>query len=132
MKSTYSGGHDKAAIAVYNGDCDGGVAFMDILTDSATNLQGKFPDIQQKVKVFMLGDRIPNDGLQFVKGFDPKMKAITVKALLAMMQDPGGKAVVKSIYNYDAFEQADYAKYYGPFNELLKKAGIDVASLVKQ
>jgi hypothetical protein len=49
-----------------------------------------------------------------------------------MMQDPGGNAVVKSIYNYDAFEKADYAKYYGPFADMLKKAGIDVASLVKQ
>ncbi len=34
MKSTYAGGHDKAAIAVFQGDCDAGVAFMDILTIS--------------------------------------------------------------------------------------------------
>ena len=132
MKSTYAGGHDKAAIAVYQGDCDAGVAFMDILTDKPTNLVGKFPDITTKVKVFALGDRIPNDGLQFVKGFDPKLRALTIEALLAMMKDPGGNAVVKSIYNYDAFETADYNKYYAPFADLLKKAGVDVASLVKQ
>ncbi len=59
MKSTYAGGHDKAAIAVYQGDCDAGVAFMDVLTDKATNLAGKFPDITQKVTVFQVGDRIP-------------------------------------------------------------------------
>jgi hypothetical protein len=40
--------------------------------------------------------------------------------------------VVKSIYNYDAFEVADFDKYYGPFQELLKKAGVDVSKLVKQ
>lgn len=132
IKGTFAGGHDKAAIAVYQGDCDAGVAFMDILTDSATNLQGKFPDITEKVKVFQVGDRIPNDGLQFIQGLDPKIKDITVEALLAMMKDPGGNAVVKSIYNYDAFEVADYSKYYGPFNELLKKAGVDVSKLVRQ
>lgn len=132
IKGTYAGGHDKAAIAVYQGDCDAGVAFMDILTDSATNLQGKFPDIAQKVKVFQVGDRIPNDGLQFIQGLDPKIKAITLEGLLAMMKDPGGNAVVKSIYNYDAFEQADFSKYYGAFEELLKKAGVDVSKLVKQ
>ncbi len=49
-----------------------------------------------------------------------------------MMKDPAGNAVVKSIYNYDAFEVADYAKYYAPFNELLKKAGVDVSKLVRQ
>lgn len=132
IKGTYAGGHDKAAIAVYQGDCDAGSAFMDILTDSATNLQGKFPDITQKVKVFAVGDRIPNDGLQFIQGLDPKIRDITVEAVLAMMKDPGGNAVVKSIYNYDAFEVADYNKYYGPFNELLKKAGVDVSKLVRQ
>ncbi len=132
MQSTYAGGHDKAAIAVYQGDCDAGVAFMDILTDSATNLQAKFPDITQKVQVFAVGDRIPNDGLQFVHGFDPAKEKLIVAALLGMMQDPGGYAVVKSIYNYDGFEQADFSKYYGPFQELLKKAGVDVSTLVKQ
>ncbi len=132
MQSTYAGGHDKAAIAVYNGDCDAGVAFMDILTDSATNLQAKFPDITTKVQVFAVGQRIPNDGLQFVHGFDPAKESLIVAALQAMMQDPGGHAVVKSIYNYDGFEQADFSKYYGPFQDLLKKAGIDVSTLVKQ
>lgn len=132
LQSTYAGGHDKSAIAVYQGDCDAGVAFMDVLTDSATNLQGKFPDIAEKVKVFMVGDRIPNDGLQYIKGLDPKIKAITTEALLEMMKDPAGKAVVKSIYNYDAFEVTDFSTAYGPFNELLKKAGIDVSKLVRQ
>ncbi len=132
MQSTYAGGHDKAAIAVYQGDCDAGVAFMDVLTDSATDLQGKFPDIAQKVQVFAVGDRIPNDGLQFVHGFDPAKETLIVSALMGMMADPGGNAVVKSIYNYDAFEQADFSKYYGPFQDLLKKAGIDVTTLVKQ
>ena len=132
MKSTYAGGHDKAAIAVYNGDCDAGVAFMDILTDKPTNLAAKFPDIAQKVQVFALGDRIPNDGLQYIKDLDPKIKAITTEALLAMMAEPGGNAVVKSIYSYDAFEKADYNTYYAPFSDMLKKAGIDVATLVKQ
>lgn len=132
IQGTYAGGHDKAAIAVYQGDCDAGVAFMDILTDSATNLQAKFPDITEKVTVFQVGDRIPNDGLQYIKDLDPKIKAITTEALLEMMKDPGGNAVVKSIYNYDAFEAADYDVYYGPFNELLKKAGVDVSKLVRQ
>ena len=132
LQSTYAGGHDKSAIAVYQGDCDAGVAFMGILTDSSTNLQARFPDITEKVKVFMVGDRIPDDGLQCIKDLDPKIKAITTEALLAMMEDPLGKAVVKSIYNYDAFEVTDFATAYGPFNELLKKAGIDVSKLVKQ
>jgi phosphonate transport system substrate-binding protein len=132
LKSTYAGGHDKAAIAVYQGDCDAGVAFMDILTDVPTNLKAKFPDITDKVKVFAVGARIPNDGLQYAKDLDPAIKSITTAGLLAMMADPGGNAVVYSIYAYNNFEPADYAKYYAPFEALLKKAGVDVSKLVKQ
>jgi len=132
MKSTYAGGHDKAAIGVYQGDCDAGVAFMDILTDKPTNLASKFPDIAQKVQVFAVGDRIPNDGLQFIKDLDPAIRSITVDALMAMEADPGGNAVVKSIYNYNNFEKTDYNTYYAPFADTLKKAGVDVTTLVKQ
>jgi phosphonate transport system substrate-binding protein len=132
MKSTYSGGHDKAAIAVYQGDCDAGVAFMDILTDPPTNLQAKFPDITQKVQVFAVGQRIPNDGVQFIQGFDPNMKALTLDAIMAMEADPGGNAVIYSVYAYNNFEKADYSKYYAPFEQLLKNAGVDVSKLVKQ
>lgn len=132
IKGTFAGGHDKAAIGVYQGDCDAGVAFMDILTDVPTNLKGKFPDITDKVKVFAVGQRIPNDGLQFAKDLDPNIKAISVAGLMAMMADPGGNAVVYNIYAYNAFEQADYSKYYAPFEALLVKAGVDLSKLVKQ
>lgn len=132
MQSTFAGGHDKAAIAVYNGDCDAGVAFMDVLTDPATNLAAKFPDIATKVQVFAVADRIPNDGLQFIHGFDPAKKSLIVDALLAMMQDPGGNAVVKSIYSYSGFEKTDFATTYAPFEQTLKAAGVDISKLVKQ
>ncbi len=132
LQSTYAGGHDKAVIAVYQGDCDAGVAFMDALTSPSYDLVAKFPDLADKVKVFAVGDRIPNDGLQYIKNLDPQIKAITTEALLALMEDPLGNAMVKSIYDYDAFEVADYNTYYAPFNETLKKAGVDVAELVRQ
>jgi phosphonate transport system substrate-binding protein len=132
LKSTYAGGHDKAAIAVYNGDCDAGDAFMDIRTDAATNLQGKYPDITDKVVVFAVGQRIPNDGLQFAANLDSAIKSITVDALMAMMADKGGAAVVSSIYGYNAFEKATFADNYADFEKLLKDAGIDPAKLVKQ
>jgi hypothetical protein len=60
------------------------------------------------------------------------MRTLIVNALLAMMADPGGNAVVYSIYAYNAFEKTDYNTYYAPFADTLKKAGIDIASLVKQ
>jgi phosphonate transport system substrate-binding protein len=126
----YAGGHDKVAIAVYRGDCDAGVTFVDALSDAQYNLKATFPDIADKVAAFAVSDRIPNDGLQYVKGLDQKIKDITTQGLLAMMADPGGNATVKAVYSYDAFSKLD-KPYYDDFAAVLKKAGVDPVTLVK-
>jgi phosphonate transport system substrate-binding protein len=125
-----AGSHPNVAVAVYQGDCDAGVTFINVLTDEAAGLQATYPDITEKVKVFAVSDRIPNDGLQFIKSLDPELKAVIVEGLMAMSEDPGGKAVLKSLYNYDAFQEVDPA-FYNDFLAVLQAAGVDPATLVK-
>jgi len=125
-----AGSHPNVAIAVYKGDCDAGVTFINVLTDAAANLAATYPDITTKVTVFADTDRIPNDGMQFVKDLDPKIQAVTVEGMLAMAQDPGGQAVLKSLYNYNNFQKVD-PTFYNDFAAVLKKAGVDPATLVK-
>jgi len=132
IKSTISGSHPNVAIAVYKGDCDAGVTYINVLTDAATNLAGTYPDITQKVVVFADTIRIPNDGVQYIKTLDPKLQAITTEALLAMSKDPGGKAVLSKLYAINAFQNIDSSfTMYSDFATVLKKAGVDPASLVK-
>lgn len=127
-----AGSHPNVAIAVYKGDCDAGVTYINVLTDAATNLAGTYPDITQKVTVFADTDRIPNDGVQYVKTLDPKLQAITTEALLAMSKDPGGKAVLAKLYAINAFQQIDPTfTMYSDFAAVLKKAGVDPVSLIK-
>jgi phosphonate transport system substrate-binding protein len=128
--SQNAGSHNNVAIAVYKGDCEAGVTFIDVLTDKAANLQAKYPDITDKVKIFADTDRIPNDGVQYIKSLDPKLQAITTDALLAISNDPGGKAMLSSLYTINAFEKID-ATFYNDFAAVLKKAGVDPSSLVK-
>ncbi len=125
-----AGSHPNVAIAVYNGDCDAGVTYINVLTDAATNLQAQYPDITDKVKPFAVTDRIPNDGVQYTKDLPQDIQDITTNALLAMSQDPGGKAVLASLYTINAFEKID-ATFYDDFANVLKAAGVDPASLVQ-
>ena len=125
-----AGSHPNVAVAVYKGDCDAGVTFINVLTDASANLQATYPDITDKVTVFAVTDRIPNDGMQFIKSLDPKLQAVIVEGMMAMAQDPGGKAVLKSLYNYDTFQQVE-PTFYDDFAKVLKAAGVDPASLVK-
>lgn len=125
-----AGSHDNVAIAVYNGDCDAGATFVNILTDSVANLAGTYPDINDKVKPFAVGEKIPNDGMQVIKSLDPKLRDAIVNGVLFMTKDPGGKAVLKSLYNYDSLVAVD-ANFYDAFLAVLVKAGVDPATLVK-
>jgi hypothetical protein len=68
--------------------------------------------------------------MQFIKTLDPKIEAVTVEGMLAMAQDPGGQAVLKSLYNYNNFQKVD-PTFYNDFAAVLKKAGVDPATLVK-
>ena len=75
-------------------------------------------------------DRIPSDGVQYVKDLDPKIQTAITDGLLAMAADPGGNQVLRLLYTVDGFQKID-ASFYKPFAEVLKKAGVDAAALVK-
>jgi phosphonate transport system substrate-binding protein len=128
--TTDAGSHPNVAIAVYNGDCDAGVTFIDVMTDAAANLKAKYPDIAEKVVAFEDTDRIPNDGVQVTKELDPATKGAIVTGLMTMSKDPGGAAMLKSLYSINGFEEIQ-PDFYNAFGEILKKAGVDPASLVK-
>ena len=130
ITSVQAGSHPNVAIGVYNGTCDAGASYVDILTDGPTNLVGTYPDILQKVKVFALSDRIPNDGVQYVSDFPTAFQNITTEALLAMIADPGGKAVLKKLYSINAFQKFDVQPtIYTDFLKVLQAAGVDPTSL---
>jgi phosphonate transport system substrate-binding protein len=128
--TTNAGSHNNVAIAVYKGDCDAGVTYIDVMTDTSANLAATYPDISTKVVAFADTARIPNDGMQFIKSLDPKLQSVIVEGMLAMVADPGGKAVLKSLYNYDNLTKVE-PNTYDAFLAVLKAAGVDPATLVK-
>ncbi len=125
-----AGSHPNVAIAVYKGDCDAGVTFIDVLTDAAANLKEKYPDISEKVVAFAVPTASPTTACRFTKDLDPALKDAIVDGLMAMSKDPGGNAVLQSLYSINGFEKID-ATFYDEFASILKKAGVDPASLVK-
>ncbi|HEY4721163.1 MAG TPA: PhnD/SsuA/transferrin family substrate-binding protein, partial [Anaerolineae bacterium] len=128
--TTNAGSHNNVGIAVYKGDCDAGVTFIDVVTDKAANLAAQYPDIADKVKAFAVTDQIPNDGVQFVKDLAQPVKDATVAGLLAMVKDPGGNATLAGLYTINGFQKVD-ANFYDAFTAVLTKAGVDPASMVK-
>jgi phosphonate transport system substrate-binding protein len=125
-----AGSHPNVAVAVYQGDCDAGVSFINVLTDQAAGLQEKYPDITEKVKPFAVTDRIPSDGVQFINSLDPAVQTAIADALVSMAEDPGGNAVLRGLYSINGFQKID-PTFYDDFAEVLLAAGVDPAELVQ-
>lgn len=130
LKATQNAGsHDNVAIAVYKGDCDAGATFVDVRTDSEP-IKKSYPDILDKVDQFYITQNIPNDGMQVAKDLDAKLKQASVDGMMAIAKDTGGAAMLKRLYSYGGLDKIS-ANFYDDFRDLLKKAGVDAASMVK-
>ena len=119
--TTFAGGHDKVALAVYSGQVAGGATFIDVRTNA-----GMPADILEKTKVIDKAGPIPNDGVALRKGFPDDIGKQVVKGLVDYGKTDAGKAALKSLFTWDGMQEVD-AKFYDPMREAAKLAGIDVA-----
>ncbi len=130
LTATFAGSHPNVGVAVYKGDCDAGVTYIDIRTDGAAKLYETYPDIMEKVVVFYTTDPIPNDGIQFIPNFDPALRAQIVAAFLKLSEDEAGKQLLKDLYSINGLVEIQ-PDFYDAFAKTMIDAGVDPATLVK-
>ena len=116
-----AGSHDASVAGVYNGDCDAGSSYV----DARTTIEEDYPDVMDVIQVIEISTDIPNDGVQFVAGFDADMKAQIVAALLAIAETEEGVAALGEAYSWSALEEHDDT-FYDAFRQVLDAAGVSV------
>ncbi|QPC46141.1 phosphate/phosphite/phosphonate ABC transporter substrate-binding protein [Mangrovibacillus cuniculi] len=102
-----TGGHDNAAIAVYEGDADVATTF----TDVRETLLEEYPDMMEKLKVIGTTDDIPNDTISVVKELDEDMKNKIKEAFLSFNEDEEMIQIMKDVYSWDAIDEATDEEY---------------------
>lgn len=117
----FAGGHDKAALQVYQGAVDGAATFIDVRTSP-----GMPADIMQKTKVIDTAGPIPNDGAAVRKGFPEDLTKQIQQAMSDFSQTEAGKKSFKDLYSWDGMRVVD-SKFYDPVRDAAKLAGIDLA-----
>jgi len=120
----FAGSHDAAVLGVYNGDCDAGASFV----DARASVEDEFPDVMDKVLQIEISVEIPNDGVQFAKGFPAEIQTKLVDALIKIIGTEEGKTAMKSAYQWDGLEKHDNT-FYDAFRQLLDAAGITAEDL---
>jgi phosphonate transport system substrate-binding protein len=120
-----TGGHDKTALGVYNGDCDAGATFGDARTLIATD----HPDVNEKLIVIATTDPIPNDTVAFAPAVPQEIRDKVVKAFQDMVANEADLKMLGDLYRWTGLEvQQD--SFFDPFRQMLDAAGVKVEDYV--
>ena len=127
--------HDNVITMIYQGQVDAGAAFYSDgfdgkIKDARERVMTQFPDVESKVKVLKITDKIPNDPFVFRKGMDPVIVDKIIVSLKKYLATEEGKTVFKNIYAIDGVVPATN-KDYDSLREVIKSVGVDVGTLVK-
>lgn len=119
-----AGSHDASVTGVYTGDCDAGASFV----DARATIEDEFPDVMDVLQVIFITGDIPNDGVQFVPGFDADLRTQIVDALLAIMATEDGVAAMDAAYEWTGLE-VHGDEFYDQFRQILDAAGVSPEDL---
>jgi phosphonate transport system substrate-binding protein len=121
----FSGSHDAAVAAVYNGECDAGSSFV----DARSNLTEDYPDIMEEITVIEVSVDIPNDGVQYHPSISRGMRDQINDVLLTIHETEEGAEALETAYSWTELAKRDDT-FYEPFRQILDAAGIDISQFM--
>lgn len=133
--TTFAIKHDNVITMIYNGQVDAGAAFYSDafdgkIKDARERVMTQFPDVEKKVLVLKITDKIPNDPFVFRKGMPADVTKKFIDGLKKYLATKEGADAFKAIYAVDGVVPATN-KDYDSLRKVLKETNTDAAALVK-
>ncbi|MGH8936197.1 MAG: phosphate/phosphite/phosphonate ABC transporter substrate-binding protein [Acidimicrobiia bacterium] len=107
VEPIFTGGHDGAVTAVYNGDADIGVSF----DDARGTISEENPDVGEQVIVFTITDEIPNDVVAVRSELPQSLKDAVVQAISDYLETDEGKEIFDEIYDWTDVQPASESDF---------------------
>ncbi|GIS98299.1 MAG: phosphonates-binding protein [Acidimicrobiales bacterium] len=98
----FTGGHDAAVVAVYNGDADVGVSY----DDARRTLRKEQVDVGDKVMVFNITAEVPNDVVAASALLPDSLQTAVYDAISAYLATDEGEAVFDEAYGWTDIRRA--------------------------
>jgi phosphonate transport system substrate-binding protein len=99
---TFTGGHDAAVTAVYNGDATIGLSF----DDARRTIRKENTDVGEKVIVFSITDEIPNDVVAVRSALPDTLKEAIYTAVDDFLATDEGEVIFDEIYGWTDIRRA--------------------------
>lgn len=107
FNAIFTGGHDEAVTAVYNGDAKFGVSF----DDARRNIRKTNADVGSKVIVIGITPEVPNDVVAVRSDLPDSLKEAVYEAVESYLGTEEGQAVFDEIYGWTDVRRADDAEF---------------------
>jgi len=120
-QQVFAGGHDKAALAVLQGQVDAAAIGKDVIP----RLNSTYPNADKELRIIEETPDIPNDGVAFRKGLSPEVVEKTRQALLRITaREDGVKVFTDAIGTRGVAPTTDAA--YEPVRRAATVLGLDL------
>lgn len=129
----YSGGHDATVLAVLNRKVDAGATFANFTDgkDAAWIQYLKDPEERKKIRAIAYSEPIPADNLVINANLDSTLAKKIEEIFLELSRDPGGKKMLRDLYQIDGFVAAT-DQDYDSIREAFRIAGINLKEALKK
>ncbi|MCB0349818.1 MAG: phosphate/phosphite/phosphonate ABC transporter substrate-binding protein [Bdellovibrionales bacterium] len=116
--------HDNVVTMVYQGQVDAGATYHSPMTDGKIEdarrlVKTQFPDIEEKVKIVALTDKIPNDPIIFRKDVSNDIQDTISDALINFQKTETGKDIFYKVYGATGIVKTSDMQY-DSVREMLK------------
>lgn len=127
--------HDNVITMIYQGQVDAGAAFYSEpfegkIKDARERVLTQFPDVEQKVKILKVTEKIPNDPFVFRQGLPENLITKFINGLSKYLATGEGRNSFRSIYAVDGVVPASNIDYDN-LRLVLKSNNIEASTLFK-
>jgi phosphonate transport system substrate-binding protein len=92
-------GHDKAVLAVLNGEVDAAAIFQ----DARTLVMKDYPDVFTQTRALGFSEKIPNDTISVRPDMDVDWKKKIQQAFIDIGKDPEGQKIISDVYSHKGY-----------------------------
>jgi len=127
----FAGGHDKAIIALYNGQVDGCSCYSGYGSDARDRVKSTIPDIKEKTIIIGRTAKIPNDNVAVSADLPDEVARKLKQALLDISASPDGREMLMEVAEIDGLREVDDS-VYDSVRKMVADVGLDLQEYLRK
>ncbi len=133
--TTFAGKHDNVVTMIYQKQVPAGATYYTApsergeIRDARARVKTQFPDVEEKIKIVAITEKIPNDPFVFRKDLPPAIADRFITAIKKFLSTEQGRTIFQNIYSVEGVVESSDEDYNG-LREMIESIQIDAQALI--